>query len=118
MEAEAERWQRRVLRLWNPNISAFDIKTGKQLWRTPLTPDEENDDHMGGGIAFEDGKIYVTTGNICRDADACLRDPEKARTHACLNLARAGCKKIECTRCRPNFTNEIAKILPLDAALG
>ena len=44
------------------NISAFDIKTGKQLWRTPLTPDEENDDHMGGGIAFEDGKIYVTTG--------------------------------------------------------
>ncbi len=44
------------------NISAFDVKTGKQFWRTPLTPDEENDGHMGGGIAFEDGKIYATTG--------------------------------------------------------
>ena len=44
------------------NISAFDIKTGEQFWRTQLTPDEEDDDHMGGGIAFEDGKVFVTTG--------------------------------------------------------
>jgi outer membrane protein assembly factor BamB len=44
------------------NVSAFDVKTGKKLWRASLTPDEEDDDHMGGGLAFEDGKVYVTTG--------------------------------------------------------
>jgi len=44
------------------NISAFDVNTGKKIWRTPLTPDEENDGHMGGGIAFENGKIFATTG--------------------------------------------------------
>jgi outer membrane protein assembly factor BamB len=27
-----------------------------------LTPDEEDDDHISGGLAFEDGKVYVTTG--------------------------------------------------------
>ena len=44
------------------NVSAFDVKTGKQLWRASLTPDEEDDDHISGGLAFEDGKVYVTTG--------------------------------------------------------
>lgn len=44
------------------NVSAFDAKSGKQLWRTHLTPDEEDDDHIGGGLAYEDGKVYVTTG--------------------------------------------------------
>ena len=44
------------------NVSAFDAKSGKQLWRTSLTPDEEDDDHISGGLAYEDGKIYVTTG--------------------------------------------------------
>jgi outer membrane protein assembly factor BamB len=44
------------------NVSAFDAQSGKQLWRTSLTPDEEDDDHISGGLAYEDGKIYVTTG--------------------------------------------------------
>ncbi len=44
------------------NVSAFDVKSGKQLWRAALTPDYEDDDHISGGLAFEDGKIYVTTG--------------------------------------------------------
>lgn len=44
------------------NVSAFDIKTGKQFWRTSLTGIEDDDDHMSGGLAFEDGKVYVTTG--------------------------------------------------------
>lgn len=44
------------------NVSAFDARSGKQLWRTSLTPDEEDDDHISGGMAYEDGKIYVTTG--------------------------------------------------------
>lgn len=44
------------------SVSAFDAKTGKQIWRTPLTPDEEDDDHISGGLAYEDGKVFVTTG--------------------------------------------------------
>ncbi len=44
------------------NVSAFDAQSGKQLWRTSLTPDEEDDNHISGGLAYEDGKIYVTTG--------------------------------------------------------
>ena len=44
------------------NVSAFDAKTGKILWRTGLTPDDEDDDHIGGGLAYENGKVYVTTG--------------------------------------------------------
>lgn len=44
------------------NVSAFDAKSGKQLWRTSLTPDEEDDDHIPGGLAYENGKVYVTTG--------------------------------------------------------
>ena len=43
-------------------VSAYDVKSGKQLWRTSLTPDEEDDDHISGGLAFEAGKIYATTG--------------------------------------------------------
>jgi outer membrane protein assembly factor BamB len=44
------------------NVSAFDVKTGKRLWRVSLTPDDEDDDHIGGGLAYEAGKVYVTTG--------------------------------------------------------
>ncbi len=43
-------------------VSAFDAKSGKRLWRAPLTPDEEDDDHIGGGLAFDKGRVFVTTG--------------------------------------------------------
>jgi outer membrane protein assembly factor BamB len=44
------------------NVSAFDDKTGKRLWRAALTPDEEDDGHIGGGIAFEHGRVFAATG--------------------------------------------------------
>lgn len=44
------------------NVSAFDILNGKRLWTIELTPDEEDDDHIGGGLAFENGMVFVTTG--------------------------------------------------------
>ncbi len=44
------------------NVSAFDIKSGKLLWRAHLTPDDEDDDHIGGGLAYENGRVFVTTG--------------------------------------------------------
>jgi outer membrane protein assembly factor BamB len=42
-------------------ITAFDAKTGTQVWRVDLTPEDEDDDLFGGGLAFDDGKLYVTT---------------------------------------------------------
>ena len=44
-------------------VSAFDVTTGDRIWRAELTPeDEEDDGHIGGGLAFEAGRIYATTG--------------------------------------------------------
>jgi outer membrane protein assembly factor BamB len=43
-------------------VTAFDAATGEDLWSVELTPDEEDDGHIGGGLAFEGGRLYVTTG--------------------------------------------------------
>ncbi len=42
-------------------VSAFDAETGKALWRTKLVPKDE-DDSFGGGIAYNEGRIFVTSG--------------------------------------------------------
>ena len=43
-------------------VSAFDTANGERLWSVELTPEEEEDGHIGGGIAYEDGSVFVTTG--------------------------------------------------------
>lgn len=43
-------------------VSAFDIKDGHRLWNQDLAPEDSGDGSYGGGLAFEDGKLYVTTG--------------------------------------------------------
>jgi outer membrane protein assembly factor BamB len=43
-------------------VSAFDTDDGAEIWSQDLTPEEEDDGHIGGGIAFEDGRIIATTG--------------------------------------------------------
>ncbi len=43
-------------------VSAFDATSGAFLWQVALTPDDEDDGHMGGGLAYEGGRLYVTTG--------------------------------------------------------
>ena len=43
-------------------VSAFDADDGRELWSQNLTPDEEDDGHIPGGIAFENGRIIATTG--------------------------------------------------------
>ena len=35
---------------------------GKRKWETDLTPDDEDEGHIGGGIAYDDGRLFVTTG--------------------------------------------------------
>jgi len=44
-------------------VTAFDAFTGERLWRAELTPeDEEPEVGFGGGVAFDNGRIFVTTG--------------------------------------------------------
>ena len=43
-------------------ITAFDSETGRRLWRTDIELDEEDGGYFGGGLAYEDGRLFVTTG--------------------------------------------------------
>jgi outer membrane protein assembly factor BamB len=43
-------------------VSAFELSTGKQIWRTRTRPKKDTTSNVGGGIAIADGEIYVTTG--------------------------------------------------------
>jgi len=43
-------------------ITAFDTERGRVRWRVDLDPDDEDDGFFGGGIAFDGGRLYVTTG--------------------------------------------------------
>lgn len=44
-------------------VSAYNSKTGKQLWEVNLTPeDEDSEEGFGGGVAFDAGKLFVSTG--------------------------------------------------------
>ena len=42
-------------------ITAVDSKTGRSIWHTDITPDDVGGS-SGGGIAYEDGYLYVSTG--------------------------------------------------------
>ncbi|MCE9651062.1 MAG: PQQ-like beta-propeller repeat protein [Parvibaculum sp.] len=45
------------------NVRAFDAKTGKQLWRQDLTPeDQDSEKARGGGVAYDNGRLFVATG--------------------------------------------------------
>lgn len=44
-------------------LSAFDIKTGKRLWEQNIAPVGEDDDPViAGGVAYSQGRLYVTSG--------------------------------------------------------
>ena len=42
-------------------VSAHDAGSGKEVWREDLTPDEEDDDLFGGGIAWSEQGVVVST---------------------------------------------------------
>lgn len=42
-------------------VTAFDAQGGGQTWRVDLTPEDEDDDLFGGGVAVDDGRVLVTT---------------------------------------------------------
>src|SRR4051812_37935736 len=41
-------------------VRAFDAETGKMIWENDLSPDADDDDLFGGGIAVYEGKVFVT----------------------------------------------------------
>ncbi len=43
-------------------VSAFDAGSGKRIWKTDVEDDHEDDGFFGGGIAYDDGRIFVATG--------------------------------------------------------
>jgi outer membrane protein assembly factor BamB len=44
-------------------VSAFEADTGKALWRVTLSPEKARDsDEFGGGLAYYNGRLFVTTG--------------------------------------------------------
>lgn len=43
-------------------VTAIDANTGKQIWQTNVIRDSEDSDAFGGGLAFADGRIFVSTG--------------------------------------------------------
>jgi outer membrane protein assembly factor BamB len=43
-------------------VAAFDLGTGKRLWRTVTKPKKAKNSNLGGGIAILGDRIYVVTG--------------------------------------------------------
>lgn len=44
-------------------VSAYNAKNGDRLWRVDLTPeDEDSEEGFGGGVAYDNGHLFVSTG--------------------------------------------------------
>ena len=43
-------------------VSAYDAATGDRLWQVDLKPDDERGNSFGGGVAFWNDRLYVSTG--------------------------------------------------------
>jgi len=43
-------------------VSTFDANSGALLWRVGLTPDTEDDGHIGGGLGYAGKMIFAATG--------------------------------------------------------
>jgi outer membrane protein assembly factor BamB len=43
-------------------VTALDAQNGRRLWDVDVTPEDESTKGVGGGIAFADGRVFVTTG--------------------------------------------------------
>jgi outer membrane protein assembly factor BamB len=43
-------------------VTAWNAESGKKLWETDITPEDDDAQAWGGGIAFDDGHVYVASG--------------------------------------------------------
>jgi outer membrane protein assembly factor BamB len=46
----------------NGAVSAFGLNDGQRQWRTSTRPKHVSMQNMGGGIAFDSGRVYASTG--------------------------------------------------------
>ena len=42
-------------------LTAYSVADGERLWRVDLGPDEAGEGSFGGGVAYDEGKLYATT---------------------------------------------------------
>jgi len=52
-------------------VTAYDAATGERVWRHETKVPDEDEDTFGGGLAYDGGRLYVTTGfgeALCIDA--------------------------------------------------
>lgn len=43
-------------------VTAYNLETGDSVWNADLEPEEDDEGHIGGGLAFERGRLFVATG--------------------------------------------------------
>jgi outer membrane protein assembly factor BamB len=43
-------------------VSAFDVRNGERVWGYAAKVPDEDEDAFGGGLAYDGGRIFVTTG--------------------------------------------------------
>lgn len=43
-------------------VSAFEVMSGKRLWRFDTVSDDEDSTNVGGGLGFDDGRLYAVNG--------------------------------------------------------
>lgn len=43
-------------------VTAFEAASGRVIWRQDLEPEDEDAGYFGGGIAYDNGRIFVSTG--------------------------------------------------------
>jgi outer membrane protein assembly factor BamB len=53
-------------------VRAFEAASGNRLWSRNVLPEEEEEGDLGGGVAYAEGRLFVTTGA----AEVLCLDPE------------------------------------------
>ena len=43
-------------------VRAGDVRNGEQLWKVDLTPKDEDEQHIGGGLALDGDTLFAATG--------------------------------------------------------
>jgi outer membrane protein assembly factor BamB len=55
----------------NGNVTAFSLSDGSHIWRQNTRPKHATETNLGGGIGYDSGRIYASTGYgelLCLDA--------------------------------------------------
>ena len=72
-------------------VSAYNSKTGERIWEINLTPkDEDSEEGFGGGVAYDGGRLFVSTGfGFVSALDAKTEHTDRGALEILLNAAAA-----------------------------